>query len=104
MHSKDSQQQQQQTSRHGMKCSASATAACKRAAGRTAALVVTGPGRSSSSPSGVAWRGVISTVARSWCDLERMLYAQVHGSAPDIAGKDIANPLAMIMSAAMMCR
>lgn len=29
---------------------------------------------------------------------------QVHGSAPDIAGQDIANPLAMILSAAMMCR
>lgn len=29
---------------------------------------------------------------------------QVHGSAPDIAGQDIANPMAMILSAAMMCR
>lgn len=29
---------------------------------------------------------------------------QVHGSAPDIAGQDKANPLAMILSAAMMCR
>ena len=29
---------------------------------------------------------------------------QVHGSAPDIAGQDIANPLAMVLSAAMMCR
>jgi 3-isopropylmalate dehydrogenase len=27
-----------------------------------------------------------------------------HGSAPDIAGKDIANPLAMVLSAAMMLR
>jgi isocitrate dehydrogenase (NAD+) len=26
----------------------------------------------------------------------------VHGSAPDIAGKNIANPLALIMSAEMM--
>ena len=26
-----------------------------------------------------------------------------HGSAPDIAGKGIANPVAMILSAAMMC-
>ena len=31
-------------------------------------------------------------------------HAQVHGSAPDIAGQDIANPLAMVLSAAMMCR
>ncbi|RYI95830.1 MAG: 3-isopropylmalate dehydrogenase, partial [Acetobacteraceae bacterium] len=32
------------------------------------------------------------------------LYEPVHGSAPDIAGKDIANPLASILSAAMMLR
>ena len=32
------------------------------------------------------------------------IYEPVHGSAPDIAGKDVANPLAMVMSAAMMCR
>ncbi|KAJ9527255.1 hypothetical protein QJQ45_025635 [Haematococcus lacustris] len=31
------------------------------------------------------------------------IFEPVHGSAPDIAGKDLANPLAMIMSAAMMC-
>lgn len=29
---------------------------------------------------------------------------QVHGSAPDIAGQDKANPLAMVLSAALMCR
>ena len=32
------------------------------------------------------------------------LYEPVHGSAPDIAGQNIANPLAMILSAAMMLR
>jgi len=32
------------------------------------------------------------------------LYEPVHGSAPDIAGKDIANPLATILSAAMMLK
>ncbi|MBS2969920.1 3-isopropylmalate dehydrogenase [Metabacillus sp. KIGAM252] len=32
------------------------------------------------------------------------LYEPVHGSAPDIAGKNKANPLAMILSAAMMLR
>lgn len=32
------------------------------------------------------------------------IYEPVHGSAPDIAGKDIANPLATILSIAMMCR
>ncbi|MCL4764179.1 MAG: 3-isopropylmalate dehydrogenase, partial [Burkholderiales bacterium] len=34
----------------------------------------------------------------------RGLYEPVHGSAPDIAGRDIANPLAAILSAAMMLR
>ncbi len=34
----------------------------------------------------------------------KALYEPVHGSAPDIAGKGIANPLATIMSAAMMLR
>ncbi|KIG10037.1 3-isopropylmalate dehydrogenase [Caballeronia concitans] len=32
------------------------------------------------------------------------LYEPVHGSAPDIAGKDVANPLAAILSLAMMLR
>jgi len=32
------------------------------------------------------------------------LYEPIHGSAPDIAGKDIANPLGTILSAAMMLR
>jgi 3-isopropylmalate dehydrogenase len=32
------------------------------------------------------------------------LYEPIHGSAPDIAGKGIANPLATILAAAMMCR
>jgi 3-isopropylmalate dehydrogenase len=32
------------------------------------------------------------------------VYEPAHGSAPDIAGKDIANPIAAILSAAMMFR
>ena len=32
------------------------------------------------------------------------LYEPIHGSAPDIAGQGIANPLGTILSAAMMCR
>lgn len=32
------------------------------------------------------------------------LYEPIHGSAPDIAGKDLANPLAAILSAAMLLR
>jgi 3-isopropylmalate dehydrogenase len=34
----------------------------------------------------------------------RGLYEPIHGSAPDIAGKGIANPIATILSAAMMLR
>ena len=32
------------------------------------------------------------------------LYEPIHGSAPDIAGRDIANPIGTILSAAMMLR
>jgi len=32
------------------------------------------------------------------------MYEPIHGSAPDIAGKDLANPIATILSAAMMLR
>ena len=32
------------------------------------------------------------------------MYEPIHGSAPDIAGKDMANPIAMILSVAMMLR
>ena len=32
------------------------------------------------------------------------MYEPIHGSAPDIAGRDIANPLATILSVAMMLR
>jgi len=32
------------------------------------------------------------------------LYEPIHGSAPDIAGQDRANPLGAILSAAMLCR
>ena len=34
----------------------------------------------------------------------KALYEPVHGSAPDIAGRDIANPLATLLSFAMMLR
>lgn len=37
-------------------------------------------------------------------DTSRGLYEPIHGSAPDIAGKNIANPLATILSTAMMLR
>ncbi|MFN5464825.1 MAG: 3-isopropylmalate dehydrogenase [Cyanobacteriota bacterium] len=32
------------------------------------------------------------------------LFEPIHGSAPDLAGQDVANPLAMVLSAAMMLR
>ena len=37
-------------------------------------------------------------------DSRKGLYEPIHGSAPDIAGKNLANPLATILSAAMMLR
>jgi 3-isopropylmalate dehydrogenase len=37
-------------------------------------------------------------------DKGKGLYEPIHGSAPDIAGKGVANPLATILSAAMMLR
>ncbi|SDV99630.1 3-isopropylmalate dehydrogenase [Nitrosomonas communis] len=37
-------------------------------------------------------------------DRNKGLYEPIHGSAPDIAGKDLANPLATILSIAMMLR
>jgi 3-isopropylmalate dehydrogenase len=37
-------------------------------------------------------------------DNNKGLYEPIHGSAPDIAGKGIANPVAMVLSAAMMLR
>lgn len=35
---------------------------------------------------------------------QKGMYEPIHGSAPDIAGQDIANPLATILSVAMMLR
>jgi 3-isopropylmalate dehydrogenase len=32
------------------------------------------------------------------------LYEPVHGSAPDIAGKDLANPIGVLVSTSMMLR
>ena len=32
------------------------------------------------------------------------MYEPIHGSAPDIAGKDLANPIAMLLSASMMLK
>ena len=35
---------------------------------------------------------------------KRGLYEPIHGSAPDIAGKNLANPIATVLSGAMMLR
>jgi len=40
----------------------------------------------------------------SFGDTKRGLYEPIHGSAPDIAGQDKANPVATILSAAMMLK
>ena len=40
----------------------------------------------------------------SWGQGSCGLYEPIHGSAPDIAGQDIVNPIACILSAAMMLR
>ena len=46
--------------------------------------------------------GMLSSASLN--DTKFGLYELSHGSAPDIAGKDIANPIATILSAAMMLR
>ncbi|MCX5836295.1 MAG: 3-isopropylmalate dehydrogenase [Deltaproteobacteria bacterium] len=43
--------------------------------------------------------GMLPSASRGY---DKALYEPVHGSAPDIAGKNIANPLATILSVAMM--
>ncbi|MCL2699135.1 MAG: 3-isopropylmalate dehydrogenase [Defluviitaleaceae bacterium] len=40
----------------------------------------------------------------SLCGRGTGMYEPIHGSAPDIAGKDLANPIATILSAAMMLK
>lgn len=46
--------------------------------------------------------GMLSSASLN--DTKFGLYEPSHGSAPDIAGKDIANPIATVLSAAMMFR
>jgi isocitrate dehydrogenase (NAD+) len=46
--------------------------------------------------------GGLGVVPGANISLGEAVFEAVHGSAPDIAGKDIANPLALIMSAVMM--
>jgi isocitrate dehydrogenase (NAD+) len=46
--------------------------------------------------------GGLGVVPGANIGVQDAVFEAVHGSAPDIAGKDIANPLALIMSAVMM--
>ncbi len=48
--------------------------------------------------------GSIGMLASASMSGKKGMYEPAHGSAPDIAGKNLANPLATILSAAMMLR
>ena len=66
----------------------------------------------------VGWRGMVGSVlmqrmlagsigmlpSASLDAKQKGLYEPIHGSAPDIAGRDLANPLATILSLAMLFR
>ncbi len=47
--------------------------------------------------------GSLGMLASASVGSEVGLYEPIHGSAPDIAGKNLANPLATILSTALMC-
>ncbi len=51
---------------------------------------------------GAALVGGLGMAPSAEIGLDRGLFQPAHGTAPDIAGKGIANPLALILSAAMM--
>lgn len=48
--------------------------------------------------------GSIGMLASASLNDQKGMYEPAHGSAPDIAGKNVANPLATILSAALMLR
>ena len=48
--------------------------------------------------------GSIGLLASASLGDKYAIYEPIHGSAPDIAGKNIANPIATVLSAAMMLR
>ena len=48
--------------------------------------------------------GSIGMISSASLNGTKGLYEPAHGSAPDIAGKNIANPLATILSGALMLR
>jgi isocitrate dehydrogenase (NAD+) len=48
--------------------------------------------------------GGLGVVGAANLGTELSVFEAVHGSAPDIAGKDLANPTALLLSAVMMLR
>jgi 3-isopropylmalate dehydrogenase len=53
---------------------------------------------------GAALAGSIGLIPSMSCGSGPSMYEPIHGSAPTLAGKDVANPAGMILSAAMMLR
>jgi 3-isopropylmalate dehydrogenase len=53
---------------------------------------------------GAALVGSIGLVPSMSCGTGTSLYEPIHGSAPSLAGKDVANPVGTILSASMMLR
>ena len=56
------------------------------------------------SDEGAGLVGGLGLIPSANIGLDAALFEPVHGSAPDIAGKGIANPIAMILSSVMMLR
>jgi 3-isopropylmalate dehydrogenase len=53
---------------------------------------------------GAALAGSIGLIPSMSCGTGPPLYEPIHGSAPSLAGKDVANPVGTILSASMMLR
>jgi 3-isopropylmalate dehydrogenase len=53
---------------------------------------------------GAALAGSIGLIPSMSCGPGPSVYEPIHGSAPTLAGKDVANPVGMILSAAMLLR
>lgn len=53
----------------------------------------------------VRWYSLYTVYLEAVSKMVRLFFFfQVHGTAPDIAGKDMANPTALLLSAVMMLR
>ena len=64
------------------------------------AMAQTSPGQGKPGLTGSIGMVPSSSLGEGTCGL----YEPIHGSAPDIAGQDVVNPIACILSAAMMLR